>query len=662
MPYLRRLAVTAVAAIIAPLLLVASPAAVQAAQHCPPSGGVAVREASASGEIVFRGHGWGHQMGMSQYGAQGAARLGCTFDQILQRYYTNSVVSSAAMPASIRLRMLDSGYRVDVKAETGDIAWRLKGCTLDCPPVQPGGSTWQLTLDAEKTAFQLRDLAVVPATPLWTGGSAAQALTLPHSGKVVRLTTWRGSSIYLERRLRWDRTTFTIDGTRLDAVQTINASAVGTAMDKYLWGIAEVPSSFPAEALKAQAVAARTYAAKRAERILMPTPQDQNYTGYAKESEGPDGVYGRLWKAAVDATSAQVLTTTAGAYVDGLYSSSFGGNSEDRRYVWGGTTLFPQLQSIDDSRWDMASSNPAKNRSWAKGFTRAQVARALGVDLLTSISVAAPGTAERLHGVKVVGVRGGTEVTKHMTGWDVRQALGLLSPGFTVQVNGIGGSGAIAISGDWNGDRRTDVGWFRDGQWSLRNANGSVRTLTFGEPGDVPVVGDWNGDRKDSVGVFRAGRWLLRNSNSTGSPHLDFQYGQEGDQPVVGDWNGNVKDGVGVFRGGEWRLRNALSAGGSRYVFAFGVAGDVPVAGDWNRNVKDGIGVYRGGRWYLRNALGAGRSRYQIRYGGVAGDQPVAGDWNGDRIDTPGIARGATWHLRSSLKSTSTTRKVAFRG
>ena len=63
-------------------------------------------------------------------------------------------------------------------------------------------------------------------------------------------------------------------------------------MDKYLWGIAEVPASFPPEALKAQAVAARTYAAKRAGRVLMPTPADQNYTGWKKETEGTDGVWG----------------------------------------------------------------------------------------------------------------------------------------------------------------------------------------------------------------------------------------------------------------------------------------------------------------------------------------------------------------------------------
>ena len=89
-------------------------------------------------------------------------------------------------------------------------------------------------------------------------------------------------------------------------------------MDKYLWGIAEVPISWTDgahEALKAQAIAARTYAAKRADRVLMPTPADQNYTGYAKELEDERfrDVQGHdlRWRAAVDATSGQVVTSTA---------------------------------------------------------------------------------------------------------------------------------------------------------------------------------------------------------------------------------------------------------------------------------------------------------------------------------------------------------------
>src|SRR5215218_2901249 len=103
--------------------LVPGPTVRAAAAECPASGGAALPRASASGDVVFRGGGWGHGMGMSQYGAQGAARLGCSYGQILTRYYAGTEVRKAAMPDAVRLRMLESGYRVDVTAQEGPLSW-----------------------------------------------------------------------------------------------------------------------------------------------------------------------------------------------------------------------------------------------------------------------------------------------------------------------------------------------------------------------------------------------------------------------------------------------------------------------------------------------------------------------------------------------------------
>ncbi|MEP6762563.1 MAG: hypothetical protein ABJA93_14515, partial [Sporichthyaceae bacterium] len=87
-----------------------------AAATCPSSGGVSVPEAAASGDVVFRGHGWGHGLGMSQYGAEGAAKLGCSYSQILAAYYTGSVLRTETMPSAVYLRMLNNGGRADVTA------------------------------------------------------------------------------------------------------------------------------------------------------------------------------------------------------------------------------------------------------------------------------------------------------------------------------------------------------------------------------------------------------------------------------------------------------------------------------------------------------------------------------------------------------------------
>ena len=382
--------------------LVAAPGALATA--CPSSGGVAIPRATASGDVVFRGGGWGHGLGMSQYGAQGAARLGCDASQILTRYYAGTKVAARTMPTSLSLRMLDNGSRADITAQTGDVTWDLAGCTTACPPVQPKGSTWQLLLDVSASHYVLWNVGTTPQTLVWQGGDPGHRLRLRHSGIVVHLKTWKGSSVYLDRRLRWDWTRFSIDPAvsgpdRLDALQVIDDDASASAMDKYLWGIAEVPISWAdgaQEALKAQAIAARTYAAKRAGRVLMPTTADQNYTGHAKELEDQrfrDSQGRNLrWRAAVDATSGQVVTSAStGALIDTLYTSSVGGHSEDERYVWGVDAPF--LRAVDDSRWEQASSNPAADRSWAKGFSWSTLANKLGFTSVRAISVPKRGSA-----------------------------------------------------------------------------------------------------------------------------------------------------------------------------------------------------------------------------------------------------------------------------
>jgi SpoIID/LytB domain protein len=636
--------------------LISAPAA--RAASCPAAGGVSIPNASATGDVVFRGGGWGHGLGMSQYGAQGAARLGCTAGQILTRYYTGTTVVAKSMPTSVSVRMLDNGYRADVEAQTGDLVWDLSGCTTACPPGQPKGSTWQLRLDATATHYVLWDLGTIPRTRVWQGGSPDRRLRLRSSGSVVRLTTWKGSSIYLDRRLRWDWTRFGIDmsvsGTgRLDAVQVIEDNATGSGMDKYLWGIAEVPISWTngaQEALKAQAIAARTYAAKRAGRVLMPTPADQNYTGYAKELEdkGYRDSAGRnlRWRAAVDATSAQVVTSlSTGAMIDTLYTSSVGGYSEDERFVWGVETPF--LRAIDDSRWELASSNPAANRSWAKGFSWATLASKLGFTSISAISVPVRGSSARSAGVRVTGARGGSSVTTFLEGWDVRQALGLLSPGFEISTAHIGGAAATPIVGDWDGDGTDDPGWFRAGAIALRVTDKSgtyVKRYQFGQPGDVPVVGDWNGDGKDDVGLFRAGTWLLRNGQSSGAPDTTFAYGVAGDRPVVGRWNGTTL-GIGVVRQGRWLLRTTAGAGAPDLHFRFGRAARHPVVGDWDGNGTTTAGVRCGRRWLLRDAPSAGPAPRSFRYGAKA-DRPVTGDWDGNGTATAGFVRGLSFHLR----------------
>jgi SpoIID/LytB domain protein len=424
-----------------------------------------------------------------------------------------------------------------------------------------------------------------------------------------------------------------------------------------------VPASFPAAALQAQAVAARTFATKRAGRVLVPTPTDQNWTGWKKETEGPAGKWGLAWKAAVDATSGQVVADSAGTLIDAFYSSSMGGHTEDERYVWG--VEAPFLRAVDDSAWDAASSNPAEKRSWAVGVSWASLAARLGFASISTISVPPRGADSRTAGVKVVGLKGGRLTTSYVDGWDVRQALGLLSPGFTITMRRTGGTAATPLVGDWDGDGDDDPGWWRNGQVALRmtsKAGAWVKRFRYGTTGDVPVVGDWDGDGRDDLGVFRAGTWLLRTGRSGGTPTRTVRFGRAGDRPVVGSWSGKVT-GIGVVRGRTWLLRRTATSGKATTRFRYGKVGDVPVVGSWDGGRRTGIGVVRDGQWLLRNRRSAGGPGYVVAFGEPGGAwRPVVGDWDGDGASTPAVLVRTGFQQRSGLAADATTRTVTFGG
>ena len=139
----------------------------------------------------------------------------------------------------------------------------------------------------------LWDVEATPRKVVWEGGSADVPLRLQQSGSVARLTTWRGSSIYLDRWVRWDWTKFTVDGALIDGVQQIDTTDNGSAMDKYLWGIAEVPASFPAAALQAQADRG-AHLRGQADRPGPDADADRPELDRLEEGErGPGGAWGR---------------------------------------------------------------------------------------------------------------------------------------------------------------------------------------------------------------------------------------------------------------------------------------------------------------------------------------------------------------------------------
>ncbi len=137
-------------------------------------------------------------------------------------------------------------------------------------------------------------------------------------------------------------------------------------LDHYVMGVREVPGSWPMEALKAQAVAARTYALweigkgywKRFGFDVCATVSCQVYQGATAEL----GERGRRWSAAVNATKAQVLLDADGKPALTRYHSSDGGRTLDNAVVYPSDGARPYLRAVDDPfdkvsplyRWDVS--------------------------------------------------------------------------------------------------------------------------------------------------------------------------------------------------------------------------------------------------------------------------------------------------------------------
>lgn len=201
-----------------------------------------------------------------------------------------------------------------------------------------------------------------------------------------------------------------------------------------------------------------------------------------------------------------------------------------------------------------------------------------------------------------------------------------------------GGAPFEPFAGDWNGDGKTDIGArTRDGRWYVAFSSGTGFTGTaqwasglaseLADPANAPyrlITGDWNGDLKTDVGVkTRDGRWLISlNTGSSFAPATLALSGFANDGadpagapflPFTGDWDGDGKTDIAVkSRDGRWYFAssNGASFVGARLALSnFGnnnVDGPfVPFSGDWNMDGKTDIGAKTSdGRWYVAYSNG----------------------------------------------------------
>ena len=440
-------------------LVVAAPAS--HADGCPPAGGAPHPFATDAAveqqphDLIVDGGGFGHGVGMSQYGAQGAAILGCDAATILSTYYPGTTLTTRPSRDAVAVMLRTGGVEpVHVRTTAAgyggtDLAW--VACdqqATTCPTVatQPAGTTWSVTPAVDGT-FTLRD-AAAPADqpPAWQGGDTSTRLRLMHDGVVVRVVEAVPSGSHDQRGMRLKYGFLELDfepingGTTFVTAYVTGGASGLSAMDTYLLGLQEVPYSWKPAALQAQAVAGRSYAqatirgretaygrtsggwleqssgSLRCRCDLFPTTRDQFWTGYEAQSLDTSGA----WRQAVTATADRYVT--AGDSVAAtFYSSSHGDWSSAAKDIW--SADIPYLQAVDTSRWEGASGN--RLQRWSKGYTKDWLAARFGFDEFVSMTLTDvdEGGRPRKDGVTVTGIVGGQQTSKTYGSEGIRSKL-----------------------------------------------------------------------------------------------------------------------------------------------------------------------------------------------------------------------------------------------
>ncbi len=233
--------------------------------------------------LAISGKGWGHGLGLSQWGAYGYAEHGWSYDRILGHYYPGTTLGPAGV-SSVRVLLA-----TERKTSLGStVAWSV---------TDANGTRVPLTLAplALKPKLVLADHPDLRPPFTFAGKQPLEVDGKPYRGKLV----------------------VSSDGKRLQVIDTVG-------IEGYLKGVvpSEMPSDWAPEALKAQAVAARSYALANLARgrsyDLYGDTRSQVYGGVEAESTSAS--------AAVEATRGQVVLA-GGKVADTLFFSTSGGRT-----------------------------------------------------------------------------------------------------------------------------------------------------------------------------------------------------------------------------------------------------------------------------------------------------------------------------------------------
>jgi stage II sporulation protein D len=402
-----------------------------------------VAAATSLGSLTFYGRGYGHGVGMSQYGARGRALAGEIAPAILAHYYPGATIGARDPATNVRVLVLNafaatSAAPLTIVATGG--RWSVDGITGTFPagararlwPVAAGSTSWSLRVTSSTGSI----LHQSTRTGAVTIRPAMGTFALPLGSAANRTIKTRGSTTTTFLQLASKAGTNNLYRGALRVQLTTKATVVNhVALDDYLRGVVpvEMPSSWPSEALKAQAVAARSYAVNH----LHPSTgtydvyddtRSQVYRGRNAERASTD--------LAISSTAGSVLLSGS-AVANAVFHSADGGATENNENVWTSSTGTPgtpvsYLRGSSDRAPDGSSYDAASPyATWKTAtYSGASLSSILALDsrtnvgTLTAINLPNRGVSGRLISVTLTGSTG----TKTVSGDVFRSVFNAKKP------------------------------------------------------------------------------------------------------------------------------------------------------------------------------------------------------------------------------------------
>ena len=337
----------------------------------------------------LQGSGYGHGVGMSQMGARSMALAGQTPTSILQYFYKDVVIEQVDDSKVLRVNIghLLTSTKISTKTNgavvalfNGDI-----GDQVDAVPIVVFTNKASLNLSLLGASI-IPTVSVGKNTALF---SKSRSFTIRWSGtrylegieSLMSVTQLGGTKKYRYGQMHVRTVKNAALGYRIELTNAVRLS------DEYLWGVSEMPSSWPISALQAQAIASRSYALSKAGSYrsacacdLYGSISDQSFLGYAKEIESK---YGALWKEAVTQTAGLAITQ-AGRPITAYFFSSSGGKTELAINAWGSARAYTQI--VDDPGSLDLALNP-RFVTWNRTLPQAVVAAAFLLPDVASLEV-----------------------------------------------------------------------------------------------------------------------------------------------------------------------------------------------------------------------------------------------------------------------------------